>query len=454
MCDVAETCEGTSIACPFDGGITTTPVCREAGAICDLAEHCDGTGPVCPADTGGGSTAVCRPATGVCDLAEFCDGTAGACPTDAFATPATSCRESSGICDAAEVCSGTGASCPVDALASSVTTCRASSGTCDVAERCNGATTACPTDSFVPDETPCDDAAFCNGADFCSGGSCAIHAGNPCSNLCAFTCHESTDTCLDARFTPCLDDNDPCTDDVCDGSGQCGIFNTAPCDDGESCTADDRCENGVCTGRGLPLECDDRNPCTIDACDPETGCSHTDRPAVAVSGENCEVAGRSRIKIDDDGDQDSLGFQFGPQWIDADYAALGSPDSSTLYGLCIYDSSGFVPRLVASYVVEPSAELWRGREPKSWTYRDRDGTSAGVTKLLLKPGPRGRIKLAAEGPNLVLPGPVGATYFDADTYVEFDLVSSTGRCWVATYGIDRTKRNDTGGFSGSFTFGD
>jgi hypothetical protein len=110
--------------------------------------------------------------------------------------------------------------------------------------------------------------------------------------------------------------------------------------------------------------------------------------------------------------------------------------------------------MIASYVIAPSSVLWRGKDPKGWTYLDRDGTSSGVTKLQLKPGTHGRLKLAAGGPNLALPGPLGSKYFDEDTYVEIDLVSSTGICWETTYTPARTKQNDPLGFMGSFTFGD
>ena len=122
--------------------------------------------------------------------------------------------------------------------------------------------------------------------------------------------------------------------------------------------------------------------------------------------------------------------------------------------MCIYDTTGFVPQLVASYTIRPSSGLWRAKAPKEWRYADSGGTSDGITKVQLKPGAHGRIKLAAGGSNLALPGPVGAEYFDEDTYVEIDVVSSTGLCWAATYTSARTKSNDAFGFIGSYTFGD
>jgi uncharacterized protein (TIGR03382 family) len=49
-CDVAETCSGTSAACPPDAFASAGTVCRASGGACDPAESCYGTSPTCPAD--------------------------------------------------------------------------------------------------------------------------------------------------------------------------------------------------------------------------------------------------------------------------------------------------------------------------------------------------------------------------------------------------------------------
>jgi hypothetical protein len=68
----------------------------------------------------------------------------------------------------------------------------------------------------------------------------------------------------------CIDDADPCTDQVCIG-GTCEYpFNAAPCDDGQVCTENDVCSKGAC--EGSLVTCDDDNPCTDDSCEPEVGC--------------------------------------------------------------------------------------------------------------------------------------------------------------------------------------
>jgi len=57
---------------------------------------------------------VCRPAAGMCDAAETCDGSSVACPADTFLPGGTVCRASTGPSDPAELCTGTSASCPPD----------------------------------------------------------------------------------------------------------------------------------------------------------------------------------------------------------------------------------------------------------------------------------------------------------------------------------------------------
>jgi N-acetylneuraminic acid mutarotase len=97
----------------------------------------------------------CRASAGVCDVAESCTGSSPTCPADGFVTSGTQCRASGGVCDVAESCTGTSAACPADAVASAGTACRASSGDCDVAEVCNGGSKACPANEYVPNGTSC-----------------------------------------------------------------------------------------------------------------------------------------------------------------------------------------------------------------------------------------------------------------------------------------------------------
>ena len=54
----------------------------------------------CPPDAH--STAICRPAVGVCDVIESCDGTSDDCPSDGFATGSLECQAAAGLCPAVQ----------------------------------------------------------------------------------------------------------------------------------------------------------------------------------------------------------------------------------------------------------------------------------------------------------------------------------------------------------------
>src|SRR5690348_1596389 len=92
VCDVDETCDGTSADCPADGFAASAAVCRSSAGSCDIAERCTGTDAACPPDMK--STGQCRGPVGPCDVAETCDGSSNNCPTDVFAASTTVCRSS------------------------------------------------------------------------------------------------------------------------------------------------------------------------------------------------------------------------------------------------------------------------------------------------------------------------------------------------------------------------
>jgi len=88
---VAESCTGSSAACPADAFAPATTICRAAAGPCDVAESCTGSSAACPADAFRPATTICRPAAGPCDVAESCTGTSAACPADAFQPSSTAC---------------------------------------------------------------------------------------------------------------------------------------------------------------------------------------------------------------------------------------------------------------------------------------------------------------------------------------------------------------------------
>jgi len=129
-------------------------------------------GSICSSVAGNAGT-VCRAAAGVCDVAETCTGSAMACPADSFVSSATVCRAAAGVCDQAESCTGNAAACPADALKASGTVCRAAANQCDVIETCSGLSNACPVDGIVSNGTACNDGNASTCSDVCSAGMCA-----------------------------------------------------------------------------------------------------------------------------------------------------------------------------------------------------------------------------------------------------------------------------------------
>jgi hypothetical protein len=122
--------------------------------------------------------------------------------------------------------------------------------------------------------------------------------GNPCISddidcLKGEACVQTDPTVL--RGTCCTIcsgcyDNNPCTQDVGNGSPLC-LHLKAPdgtnCEDGSVCNGTELCQNGMCAS-GASLSCEDDNPCTADFCDPLLGCVND--PA-AADGDACGPLG-------------------------------------------------------------------------------------------------------------------------------------------------------------------
>lgn len=145
----------------LDGAMTANLTVPLNLSIIGLA----GSGPECINQVPGHSGVECRPATDVCDVAETCDGTSGSCPTDGFKMNSTVCRAAAGDCDVAEHCSGSNAACPGDGFAGSGVGCTTDpggcaglcdgSGTCNAVGACSGPTeTPTSTPSATPTNTP------------------------------------------------------------------------------------------------------------------------------------------------------------------------------------------------------------------------------------------------------------------------------------------------------------
>src|SRR5439155_9793038 len=77
----------------------------------DAADHCTGSDNSC-VDVFRAASVTCRASAGQCDVAESCTGTSGACPADVFKPATKSCTGASpgGVWgdDAGECCEGRG----------------------------------------------------------------------------------------------------------------------------------------------------------------------------------------------------------------------------------------------------------------------------------------------------------------------------------------------------------
>src|SRR5216110_3545184 len=167
-------------------------------------------------------------------------------------------------------------------------TCRPTSSACDIPDTCTGTTAACPSDEFAP-------------------------AG-----------------------TPCPDDGDLCSVDVCDGAGSCShAFEPAP-----GCTA--------------PIE-----------------------------------AGAARLTLvertSDEGDLVSWKWAKGPVTPNGEF---GDPTTTTAYTLCIYDESSGTPTLALSATAPAGGTC--GPKPcwavtrNGFRYANRAGTPDGLQEIVLK----------------------------------------------------------------------
>jgi hypothetical protein len=111
--------------------------------------------------------------------------------------------------------------------------CPGPDGDGDCSESCNEAANNCTLAD--PDGSACTDGLFCTGVDSCSGGSCSVHAGDPC--LPGEVCDEEADIC---SGTPsCSDGFDN------DGDGAVDYPADIGCKDPSWPTENPECDDGI-----------------------------------------------------------------------------------------------------------------------------------------------------------------------------------------------------------------
>ena len=224
-------------------------------------------------------------------------------------------------------------------------------------DHCDLATGVC---SSAPDDTACDDALFCNGAETCST-SAGCRPGTPpsCDDALDCTidaCDAQLDSCTSAAVHArcsdgvfcngteqcnvqlgCVAGSLPdCSDDVACTGDSCDLVSDACahtpddslCDDGVYCTGVERCQ--VATGclSGTPPTCPDTVECTVDACDSiSDSCTHTPTDARCDDGQFCN--GRETC-------DETLGCRLGPPPFCGDRASCTKDSCDEINDRCIH----------------------------------------------------------------------------------------------------------------------
>jgi hypothetical protein len=247
-------------------------------------------------------------------------------------------------------------------------------GSLDAGEFCddgNNADGDCTCGKFCadPEGAACDDGVFCNGADECQGGVCAIHPGDPCHTTpCADHCNEDADNC----FEPA-------------GTLQCG-----PCQ--------------ACNGAG--------------ACAPA--------PLPAASCKQSANPIRSSLAVTrKGGGKDQLRWKWRAGQA-TDPSELGDPTTTDDYTLCVFGAGGTTEVLFARAAC-PGCWKRLGNPPGAKGVKFKSGGT--LQSIAVKPGAFLKSSAAAGAGDaaLVLPsGPIPLP-------VRVQLQSSTGGCWEGTF---------------------
>ncbi|HYC01549.1 MAG TPA: dockerin type I domain-containing protein [Candidatus Limnocylindrales bacterium] len=147
----------------------------------------------------------------------------------------------------------------------------------------------------LPNDTPCPDSAFCNGAETCQDGVCT--AGDPaCDDEVGCTadqCNEATDSCTNTPQDVACNDGLACNGvETCDATLDCQEGTPIDCSDGVGCT-DDVCDEATdsCVNTPDDGNCDDMLFCNGDeTCHPTLDCQGGMDPcidAVACTVDTC-----------------------------------------------------------------------------------------------------------------------------------------------------------------------
>lgn len=224
-----------------------------------------------------------------------------------------------------------------------------------------------------------------------------------------------------------------------------GICSTigAPCDDGDTCTATDVCDGNLdCVGSGS-IDCDDGSECTADSCVSPVGCVH-----LAPTAPICEPAAKTSITIkrdDANPTKSNLLFKWqgGTPLVQGDFGdptAVATDD----YRLCIYDGDGLLYETeLAAAGTCGDKPCWSPLSTKGFKYKDKAGTSGGITGAQLKSGDTAKNKALAKGKG------AGISFLQAPGKLALPvsarvLRTGTNLCFEGIYDTDDTVTKNDG----------
>ena len=291
-CTISDSCAGAACkgqgvdcddknACTIDSCDPDTGACvhnaASNGTTCNDGNACTQTDTCTSGTCGGGNPVVC-PSADQCNNASVCSPSTGTCSANPK-SDGTACNDGN-ACSQTDVCASGVCTGGNPVICTAQNSCR-DIGTCNT-------TTGVCSNPAKGDGTPCSDGSACTQTDTCQAGTC--QGGNnvicPSADQChvAGTCDPANGTCSSQTTKPdatgCNDGSACTTGDVCTG-GLCAGTNT--CNDGIACTTDACDVNTGCSHTAVNSACDDGNVCTsVDTCTVGTGCTHTNATNTTV----------------------------------------------------------------------------------------------------------------------------------------------------------------------------
>jgi len=272
--------------------------CNTQAGICECTPKCN-DGNLCTNDS-------CHPTKGCVHTANTLNCDAGKCSTEDKCVAKVCVAGKAVTCDDNNAC--THDSCKID------NGCESKAFVCNDNNPCTDDSCKKATGCFYAHNSkPCSDGSKCTTNDVCGSGKCKPGPAHSCddANGCTNDSCNPTTGCKHIHNTlPCGDsdactqkgacsagkckpgaklacnDNNPCTEDICDVKNGCTKPKKGPCSDNNACTNGDVCSAGKCKP-GNMIKCDDGNVCTTDACSAQKGCVYAQNTLVCDDGNSC-----------------------------------------------------------------------------------------------------------------------------------------------------------------------